>query len=719
MDRQLAIEEVVLAYFGTRPDIELRPGEAGTHRVTLVSQEARAQFGGRREQILTFDAEQAFQHPDWELINATHPYLDVIRNDLTSDATEDPRICEAFCPAQTIGDAGRLALPHADLTGLVTGLVANCEHHPYYALTYKVIIETDERQDYLLRFCFDGFSGLPEHDAVTQLECLPLVSGRPDVVPRKVALADLASVIRVGHSEVESRVRAEVSALAAQCAEQLEQEKQRLEQHCLSQLELTSKRDEDGRQRLKDTLKKEIEDFERKYSCRSRASLASVLLIWTPVLKYQIKATSKRSSFAVEGFRYDALLDRLITEPCKRCGNMRRFSVCSAGKHVACGDAACTLFATCATCGDPYCQAHGYGCSHCGIPTCSADHTRCSYGRHEPDADFCPKCVKSSFEGRAICLGCAHGCELCGRDFPENLLLTCNLGGERFCAQHDQDADGAKCSECGKPACKRHGAATANGLWTCQPHAATATCCGLLFGHSHLSPCVDDLQERLCVDHSKSCALCRKPICSNHLISSWQNEPLCSKDARSCVQCDKARPRIYRRDSVYHCMVCNGLACADHIGTCAICQVSAFCKAHEPEQPNCASCGRISCGINGCGAATVACKLCGMAYCRHCVSRTGVCGACSHQEPIGRISPTVPLLESVASMTYPELNKAAQVMLKSLRECSATVGQNQTYRVVVIRYTPSRLLFWKKSVQLRLVVRPETTVERVALERGD
>jgi len=86
---------------------------------------------------------------------------------------------------------------------------------------------------------------------------------------------------------------------------------------------------------------------------------------------------------------------------------------------------------------------------------------------------------------------------------------------------------------------------------------------------------------------------------------------------------------------------------------------------------------------------------------------------------MGRISPTVPLLEAVSSMTHPELSKAAQVMLKSLKECSATVGQNRTYRVVVIRYTPNRLLFWKKSAQLRLVVRQETTVERVALERGD
>jgi len=718
MDRQLAVEEVVVGYFGTRPDIELRPGEAGTYHVTLVSPEARAQFGGRSEQILTFDAEQAFHHPDWELINATHPYLDVIRNDLTSNAGEDPRICEAFCVAQTIGAAGQMVLPHADITGPVSRLEASCEYHPHYVLTYKVIIETDERQDYLLRVCFDAFSSAPEHDGVTQLGRLALVSGRPSVVPRNVALADLSTVIRSGHGEVETRVRAEVAALAAQCAEQLEQEKRRLEQHCESELELISKRDEDGRQKLKDTLKKEIEDFERKYACRSRASLVSVLLLWTPILKYLVKATSKRSSFAAEGFEYDALLDRLNTEPCKGCGNVRHFSVCSAGKHMACGDTACTPFATCATCGDPYCQVHGHGCYHCGASTCSADQAHCRYGVHDRRVGFCPKCIKTSFEGRAICLGCARGCELCGRDFPENLLLTCSLGGERFCAQHDRDSDGAKCSECGKPACKRHGTATANGQWTCQPHATTATCCGRLFGHSHLTPCVDDPQERLCADHCMSCALCKGAICNNHVIRSWQNEPLCSKDARSCVQCDKADPRIYRRDTVYHCVVCNELACRNHLDTCAICQVSAFCKAHEPDQPACASCGRVSCGVKGCGAATSACKLCGMAYCRHCVARSGVCGTCSQQEPMGRISPTVPLLETVASMAHPELSKIARVMLKSLKQCSASVGQNRTYRVVVIRYTPNRLLFWKRGVQLRLVVRPQTTVKRVALERG-
>lgn len=719
MDRQLAVEEVVVGYFGTRSDVELRPGEAGTYHVTLMSPEARSQFGGRAEQILTFDAEQAFHHPDWELINATHSYLDVIRNDLTSNASEDPRICEAFCVAQIIGSTGRMALPHADINGPISKVEASSEYHPHYVLTYKVIIETDERQDYLLRVCFDGFSGAPEEQAVTQLGRLSLVSGRPNVIPLNVVLADVATVIRSGHSEVETRVRAEVATLAAQYAEQLEQEKRRLEQHCESELELISKRDEDGRQRLRDTLKKEIDDFERKYACRSRANLMSVLLLWTPVLKYQIRATSKRSSFATGEFHYDALLDRLNTEPCKRCGNVRSFSVCSAGKHMACGDAACTPFATCATCGDPYCQTHGNGCTHCGVPTCSADQTNCHYGLHDRRAGFCPNCVKTSFEGRAICLGCARGCELCGREFPENLLLTCNIGGERFCAQHDRDADGAKCSECGQPACKRHGTATANGQWTCQPHAATATCCGRLFGLSHLAPCADDPQERLCADHCMSCALCKKSICNNHVIRSWQNEPLCSKDARSCIQCDKTRPRTYRRDTVHRCVVCNGLACSDHIGTCAICQVSAFCKAHELDQPACASCGRVSCDVKGCGVATSTCKLCSMAYCRHCVTRDGICTTCAHQEPMGRISQTLPLLEAVASMRHPELSKAAQVMLKSLKECSARVGENRTYRVVVIRYSPSRLLFWKKAAQFRIVVRQEATIERIALESRD
>lgn len=714
--RQLAVEQVVVEYFGTRSDTELRRGSAGTYLLALLSPEARAQFGGREHQVLTFDAETSFQHPDWDLINTTHPYLDVIRNDLASHADEDPRISEAYCPAQPISAAGRITLPHGEIMGPVEKLEADRQYHPYFVLTYKVIIETDERQDYLIRRCFDGLSGASRKEAIAHLVRLPLVNGRPKTVKASSQLADLEQVLRRGQHEIETLARAEIAALSAQSAEQLAREKLRLEQHCQSQLELTSKRDEEGRRRLRETLKKEIEDFERKYACRSRAALISILLLWTPVIRYRISAASKRSSFLVEGFSYDAILDLLVAEPCKTCGNRERFSLCCTGKHVACGETTCSQIANCSACGDPYCSEHGRGCSHCGLPTCFADQAECGYGSHTRDSGFCPSCRKASFEERVICLGCAVQCDLCGRAFPNKLILTCSIGDERFCSDHKRSVDGSVCSECRKPACKRHARDTADGRWACVPHSREASCCGRVFGHSQLVPCVEDETELLCSDHRLSCVLCKKAICQKHAKRSWQKEPLCSNDARPCVQCDRQASRIYRRDALRPCVICRGLACGDHVRKCDICQVSAFCKAHESDQPACVSCGRASCGAKSCSASSSTCKLCGISYCRHCVEGSGVCTTCAHPARENRISPSVPLLQAVAAMAHQELSKTAQVMLKSLKECSASASQNRTYRVVVIDYRPSPWLLWKKSKRLRLVVAHENTLHRVGLE---
>jgi hypothetical protein len=69
-------------------------------------------------------------------------------------------------------------------------------------------------------------------------------------------------------------------------------------------------------------------------------------------------------------------------------------------------------------------------------------------------------------------------------------------------------------------------------------------------------------------------------------------------------------------------------------------------------------------------------------------------------------------------MEQRELSETAQVMLKSLKECSALASQNQTYRVVVIDYRPNRWLFWKKEKRLRLVVTRDNRVHSVRLESG-
>src|SRR5205814_1674505 len=95
---------------------------------------------------------------------------------------------------------------------------------------------------------------------------LPLVSGNPNSSKMPSTLSDLGQVVLRGQKEIEALVRLEMTALAGECAEQLARERNRLEQHYQCQLEKVSKRDEESRQRLKEMLNKEIEDFERKYS---------------------------------------------------------------------------------------------------------------------------------------------------------------------------------------------------------------------------------------------------------------------------------------------------------------------------------------------------------------------------------------------------------------------------------------------------------------------
>lgn len=716
--RQFGLEKLVVEYFKTRRDTQLRRAAEGVYVLRLMSSESRSQFGGQEELRLTFNADQAFHHPDWELINATHPYLDVIRNDLTSQ-TDDPRISEAHFSAQPVSPTGGVKLPYVELDGPVSKVDFNTDYHPYFVLAYKVVFEADERQDYILHLCFDARTGEARDEAVAHLARLPLGEGRHPSISNRGDLADLGQVLKQGRAEIDARVRREVAAIETQYAEQLTKEKDRLERHYKSEIELTSRRDEDGRQKLRENLKKEIEDFERKYTCRSRASLISTLLLWAPILHYRVGATSKRSGFVLDGFSYESCTDSVIADACHKCGNRQRFRLCCAGKHAVCGDILCTATATCSMCGDSYCPIHGRNCSHCHQPTCFADHAACSYGKHPLGSKFCPRCTRSSFEEKIICAGCGEDCDLCTRTFPSELVLSCSVGAERFCSRHNRDPDGDLCSECRKPVCKVHGRETQESVWACNQHSHAASCCGHVFGDSRLIGCVEDGSELLCPHHRLSCAVCGLAICQRHVVRSWQHEPLCSKDKGQCIQCHpQPEPRIHRRDRLQSCVICHGPVCAEHVQKCPVCETRVFCTVHQDSQPACESCGRVSCATTRCSPNSSTCTLCGMGYCRHCVAQDGICATCAHPDPLSRVSQAFPLLEKIAGMPDEHLKKTAQIMLKSFKECSVLSSENRTYRVIVIQHQPSRWFFWRRGRRLRVVVTRDDEVLHVRLEKA-
>ncbi len=702
--RQLEIEKLVVEYFHARPDTELKRAAAGTYLLRLMSAESRSQFGGKEELYLTFDADRAFYHPDWELINATHPYLDVIRNDLTS-RREDPRMGEAHFAPQPVNPAGEVKVPRIEVDGPVSSVDYKTDYRPYFVLAYKVVFETDERQDYILRLCFDARTGEECPDVVGHLARLPLEGGKPPALENRGEIADLGHVLRRGRAEIGARLRVEAAAIANQSAEQLAREKERLDHHYAREIELTSKRDEEGRRKLRENLKREIEDFERKYACRSRASLISVLLLWAPILNYRIGARSKRSGFIVDDFAYDACVDIVVADPCPNCGNHAQYRLCCAGRHAVCGDTSCTATATCSVCQDSYCPVHGRECSHCQEPSCFADHAACSYGKHPKDARFCTRCTHTSFEKKIICAECGVGCDLCKRIFPQRLVQTCSVGGEHFCHGHDRDPDGDICAECRKPVCKSHGRKTNDGMWACKRHSQAATCCGQVFGNSRLTACVEDEAERLCPEHRLSCAVCSRSVCQRHAVRSWQGEPLCGKDAGQCVRCStQPTRRIHRRDHLQSCVICHEAVCPEHVQKCAVCMTTVFCAAHAASQPTCQSCGRASCGTKGCSANASVCMLCGMGYCRNCMTRAGICTTCARPTPLSRGDQGVLLLEKIASMQDEQLKETAQLMLQSFKRCVVLASENRTYRVVVVQYQPSRWLFWQRRRRLRAVI---------------
>jgi hypothetical protein len=716
--RQAKIQQLVTEYFRRRSDTVLESGSSGELFLSLRSAHALGQFGGKEQLRVTFDEELAFQNPDWALINATHPFLDVIRNDLASNEKEDPRLAEAYFPPQPMSPEGRVTIPGIQVDGPVVSLGCKTRYEPHFVLTYKVVFESDERQDYVLRLCFNARTGERRNDMVRHLRRLPLEEGRPPDVDGRGDLHDLEEIISRGRLEMELRVRAEVGATAKQHFDRLSKETERLKLHYEGEIARTNKRNDDGRRRLRENLKREIEEFEKKYAFRSRTYLTSVLLLWTPHLSYRLQASAKTANFFVEGITYDSGTDVVMFQTCDVCGNKQRFTICSAGRHAFCGDSSCKTRALCVTCNDPYCSTHGHGCANCSAPCCFQHLNSCAYDTHSQDLGFCPRCLKSSFERRMICVKCATMCELCGRTFPRNLIASCHIGKEVFCVHHDRQADGDYCSECGNAVCKKHGRNAENANWVCLIHSHEATCCARVFGDSELTTCIVDQAELLCEQHRVRCVVGSESTCEKHAVKSWQGEALCALHCDACIRClDASLSRVYRTDRLKECVTCHGQVCADHLGRCEVCQVSDYCVSHQHEQPSCLSCSRISCGSNGCGAQSSTCSLCKMSYCRRCLTSKGICTTCAKPDPAGRASHAFPLLEALSAASDETLRTAGTTMLKSFAKCRVLSSENATYRVVSVHFKPSAWAFWQKEQKVRIVADHTGKVVKALIER--
>lgn len=592
---QAKVQELVLDYFRQRPDTEVTPVAGGVYRLALKSDLARTEFGGQERLTLVFDSERAYQRLGSVLITPTHPFLDIIRNDLTRHASADPRLAEAHLPAQVVSPDGRVAVPGLVFTPSPPPPSYKITYQPSLIITYRVSYEADERFETLVDLVYDAVSGAPQFDLAARLPRRLLTEGRPPGVDSPLG-PDLADLLVSARAEIEARVRPGVRALGRQLRETLDAQTQPLVEYYQKQIAAT--RDGVTRAQLQDELAKELRDLEGKLTCTTRINLLSVLRLWWPSIDYALRFPARRGDFDLPPIRYDTRVGSVLFQTCHVCGNRTAFDVCVVARHVLCGSNTCHHdLAACATCGDVYCIEHGGPCHDCAAPVCEHDRAACAYGAHPPETYFCPTCRIESFEGRPLCLACQAVCDTCRRSFPHELVATCRLGGEHVCHSHGLNPDGYVCDECHGLACAVHAVQTADGVWACADHVGVADCCNRPFGLSRLAEC-RTCHTHVCPEHRTTCAACGEVVCLADVRYAADGRPLCPEHAAVATCCH----RVFPRHELQPCRDdLTEVLCPDHRVACSgcgesVCRTHGVARYNQPDEILCHVC-RHACAL--------------------------------------------------------------------------------------------------------------------------
>ncbi len=635
--KQTQLKELVVEYFQRRADTDVQPDAGSTYRVTLKSEVAQTDFGGREQLSLIFDVDRAFESPESELITANHPFLDVIRNDLGRDPQSDPRLGDAYVLAQLLDLDGRPSIPQLTFSSTAPDVRYQLTYYPTFVLTYRVVYETDERSENIVRLCYDAVSGAPQPHLVPMLQRITPIGGLPDDGV-SVDAANPAPILEGGRAEIERRIAADVQFMGRQISQLLEAEKQRLTEHYATEIASVQARDIVTREQLKERLDKDIADLERKFTGRVSVQLLSVLRLWWPVANYTMHFSGRHGDFSIDRIHYDTRINRANFFHCDVCGNEISYDICVTGRHSLCGGRCSKGSDRCATCSDPFCPDHGSLCRDCTQPVCQHDRKPCGYGNHPADALYCPNCLVDSFERRPLCRECREDCDLCHRHFPHERMATCRVGHERICSGHHLDPDAFECQECSQVACRTHAVATADSTWACQDHASVTSCCGRTYVLSRLKTCVVDSHEVLCPDHHVLCVDCGQAVCEEHRYALYHaaDAQICAKCRQTCNQCPAERS--YQRSELVACGTCGDSVCSEHRQACTVCS-AIVCQKHiqigadnEPLCPHHARvatcCNRVfmaskllPCNNNSdealCPEHRVACASCGQVVCEH------------------------------------------------------------------------------------------------------
>lgn len=758
--KQIRLENLVVSYFNQRDDTSIRSIPGGRYKVKLMSDIARTDIGRglSDELILVFNTEDAYNYKDAELITSNHPLLDIIRNDLEKHEDQDPRVSEAYLPLQLVNANGTISIPKLNLLNLNEHEIGlNISFDPYYIFTYRIDYEMDGGFENIVKITISGKSGEEVQDLLPGTYDDLLISGRPEITKSAKSELPLRQIQAQSKDIIYQRVLGDLKALGQSITEQLETETKRISEYYANEI---SKIEKDDIDRLRTTeLEKardrELTEWEEKLAYKIKIQPLSILRLWFPLVDYELSIQSSRERYILDQITYSVHLDETSFHECKKCGNVTKFNLCLVGKHAVCAQDCAETVDTCKVCHDDFCKKHGQGCTSCNEPICTKDVRKCAYGTHTIDERFCPECITESFERKALCVICGETCDLCGRNFPHELMAVCRIGSEHICSSHEKKPDGFKCSECGEYTCSNHGSFTEEQEWACFDHQLVSSCCGKTFRKSLLEACCCNAEELICKHHSVKCFDCGKPVCENHrfalkdhrgkfvcgncrkacsecppdknyvsndlrqcnecrkkickahqnicvvgeevlcskhVITSATDEVLCESHSGYCVQTGIGKGNpIYRIDELLTCVVCDQSVCSSHRSTCKTCKTTTVCTVHIENQPKCSGCGNWACGHNGCSNNSYKCKDCGMAYCKNCITGRGICKACEGLEVLRSPAQWINHLRTLPQSIGGENTRILGEMLSATNKLKLWAASNKSYSVVVVRYSPGLL----------------------------
>ncbi|MEZ4676452.1 MAG: hypothetical protein R2932_19680 [Caldilineaceae bacterium] len=763
--KQSQVKELVIGYFRQRADTPIVSMIDDVYEISLDSELARQSFGGSKRLKLSFDPELFSENPDSELITSSHPFLEIIRNDLQSDANSDPRIGEAYIHLNLINEIGELDLPEVNLDGSRYETTNTINYIPTYLFVYKVLYDRDERSENIIRICYHPDWSLENSNQklLPLLDEFELVGGRPSkVASEPPVLTDAVVEVR---SYLSRQIEIDLISIRREIADILSNRINGAKLQYENDIAQLRSQDTVGRQQLTDRLNKDIQDLERKFACHVKIDLLSILTVWWPSVNYHIVVPSVHGKFSIDGFRYDTQLGKATFRRCPKCDNEHNFCICTSGRHVECSNHI-EIF-VCSTCYESMCLQHGGLCEHCHEPVCLHDNQLCMYGSHLTDFHCCPDCITTSFEGKPLCKDCISICAECQRKFAHEHTKECRIGGETICISHLSDPCGHRCSYCSAVICQQHSLLTISGSRVCLDHGRKSTCCERTFALDGVEICCVDANELLCIDHRFSCMDCFQSVCEQHstVLHLHRDKRICANCRLSCYLCDSQFS--YSQKDLTTCVICHSAVCSEHLYGCAVCaepvcandiRVTKYgeyvCKAHAghcayctdgndihmidrlkssiisknlmcqehrnlcevcqqnyvsleeiPGLDRCAGCNRFSCGDGRCSAQMNKCSKCQLSYCTHCCGN-GICQACSKLSAIEVNEKIVAYVSQYRSSMQETIRTYLDSVLENIDYMLCWYARNETYQVMIIRCRPPRIMFWKSHLsakQIRLV----------------